>query len=958
MTDLVTTIEYIQLRTFTTPWQPVSGILFGLDATLTALEDLETAVEAATSGDRVCCLDVGTLTCTTLAVPAGVVVYAPWIDIAGSVTLLDGSSIECRSIAVAAGTAISKATGTGIAYAVVETISDTGAGTGVSVGAGTVMLRMVNLDCTTAYTVATGCVLYLHTAYLSGTETLVGTGKCYKLIQTDGTGGLTLTGNLVVQGDVDLGNAITDSITCTGRFDAHLIPLTDDTYDLGDASVQWRNLYIDGTANIDSLVADTADIDAGTIDGTTIGGTAKAAGSFTTLVATGDVDLGDAITDSITCLARFDSHLIPLTDDTYDLGDATVQWRNLYIDGTANIDSLVADTADIDAGTIDGVTIGGTTKGAGGFTTLVATGNVDLGDAITDSITCLARFDAHLIPLTDDTYDLGDATVQWRNLYIDGTANIDSLVADTADIDAGTIDGTTIGGTTKAAGGFTTLVAAGDVDLGDAITDSITCTGRFDAHLIPIANNTYNLGDAAVQWGTIYARNAVIASGTLTSSLSSLVVSATHTETYFPTMMSVTLTQAAPIGSYTSRVFDFITGDGNFYMDCLRGPTGHTTTLTIANVPLTSNTSITAGALFSTKTLTGASYPGLTITQTWDNVATTFNAMLVNITNTNSAAASTLFDFQVGGTSKIKGSKAGLLTIASGGGIDCDDTTDATDVTGTVGSIVSLGGGNFAKQLLAPNLINCKKGEIIELIYALIPAANIMGFWIFDQTGAVTTIVDRGTKGHNITLGGNASTLAPTVVGLCPSLLFADAAATEWSIASHADFSFGAGGTDAAWSTVTACTMTTITSTTLMAKQLVTGNKREWMLGFTVDHILALQVMSPDGTNGLARFYNYDLSGDAGSPHVYISTASGGSPQAIGGLKFYRDGSRVDDSTFTFGTYAGMTADAAPLSNSLGGVSEGMKGRGMVQLLVNIELSAGTALRLSNLLRAYMGVAI
>jgi hypothetical protein len=42
-------------------------------------------------------------------------------------------------------------------------------------------------------------------------------------------------------------------------------------------------------------------------------------------------------------------------------------------------------------------------------------------------------------------------------LYIDGTANIDSLIADTADINAGTIDATVIGGSTPAAGAFTTL---------------------------------------------------------------------------------------------------------------------------------------------------------------------------------------------------------------------------------------------------------------------------------------------------------------------------------------------------------------------------------------------------------------------------------------------------------------------------------------------------------------------
>jgi len=72
----------------------------------------------------------------------------------------------------------------------------------------------------------------------------------------------------------------------------------------------------------------------------------------------------------------------PKTDDTYDLGSATFQWKDLYVDGTANIDSLVADTADIDGGTIDNATIGGTTPAAGSFTTVSATGNITVDGTV------------------------------------------------------------------------------------------------------------------------------------------------------------------------------------------------------------------------------------------------------------------------------------------------------------------------------------------------------------------------------------------------------------------------------------------------------------------------------------------------------------------------------------------------------------------------------------------------
>ena len=170
------------------------------------------------------------------------------------------------------------------------------------------------------------------------------------------------------------------------------------------------------------------------------------------------------------------SHVLPNTDNTYDLGSSSQEWRNLYLTGTANIDSLVADTADIDGGTIDGATIGGATPAAGTFTNLVANGNVDLGDATSDTITATGRFDSDLVPSTDGARDLGSSTLEWRNLYLDGTANIDSLVADTADINAGTIDGATIGANSASTGAFTTISASSDV----TITGNLDVDGRTD----------------------------------------------------------------------------------------------------------------------------------------------------------------------------------------------------------------------------------------------------------------------------------------------------------------------------------------------------------------------------------------------------------------------------------------------------------------------------------------------
>lgn len=89
-----------------------------------------------------------------------------------------------------------------------------------------------------------------------------------------------------------------------------------------------------------------------------------------------------------------------------------------------------------------------------------------------------------LTPKTDNTVDLGSSTLEWKDLYVDGVANIDSLVADTADINGGTIDGAVIGGTIPAAITATSVTIAGDTATTNTATQTLT------NKTINLANNT------------------------------------------------------------------------------------------------------------------------------------------------------------------------------------------------------------------------------------------------------------------------------------------------------------------------------------------------------------------------------------------------------------------------------------------------------------------------------------
>ena len=333
------------------------------------------------------------------------------------------------------------------------------------------------------------------------------------------TGDLDVTGNLEVTGTttfnggtLTLGDSATDNVVFGADVNSSITPNTDNTYDLGSSSKEWRHLYVDGTGYIDNVSSNT-------ISCTTFTGTNATFG--------GNVDLGNNNSDTITANGRFDSDLIPSTDDSRDLGSNSRQWKDLYIDGIANIDTLRADsgsltTASISGGSIDSTTIGGSTPAAGTFTDLTVNGELVDGDGNfgtsgqvlssdgTDtawvnagSLTAGAAALVGVTAVSDDASHFMafvDSSSGNENIKVDTglTYNPSSNIL-TASSFSGALNGI-VGGTTPAAGTFTTLVANGNVNLGNGGSDTITANGRFGSSLLPSADGTYNLGSSTLEW--------------------------------------------------------------------------------------------------------------------------------------------------------------------------------------------------------------------------------------------------------------------------------------------------------------------------------------------------------------------------------------------------------------------------------------------------------------------------
>ena len=191
-----------------------------------------------------------------------------------------------------------------------------------------------------------------------------------------GTTGLTpstaTSGAISLAGTLIVGNGGTGATTLTGYVKGTgTSALT--------ASSTIPNTDITGLGTMSTQNATSVAITGGSINGTTVGATTAAAGTFTGLTVNDNSTFGSSNTDTINFVGRVNSDFDPASDNAYDLGRTGHEWRNLYLTGTGNIDSLIADTADINAGTIDGTVIGGASAAAGTFTTVVATSGISGG---------------------------------------------------------------------------------------------------------------------------------------------------------------------------------------------------------------------------------------------------------------------------------------------------------------------------------------------------------------------------------------------------------------------------------------------------------------------------------------------------------------------------------------------------------------------------------------------------
>ena len=232
--------------------------------------------------------------------------------------------------------------------------------------------------------------------------------------------------------------------------DGAIVPVTDSDVDLGTSSLYFKNAYIDSITTTGNVA---------------VGGNLTVTG--TTTFNGGTITMGDAATDNVVFGADVDSNIIPDDDDTYDLGSSSQQWRNLYIDGTAEIDTLAINGTTVTSTAAELNILDGVTSTAAELNILDGVTSTAAELNILDGVTASAA-DINLIDgITNGTVIASKAIITDANKDITGGRNITI----SGELDAATLDisgNADIDGTLEA-----DAITINGVTLAETISDTV-----------------------------------------------------------------------------------------------------------------------------------------------------------------------------------------------------------------------------------------------------------------------------------------------------------------------------------------------------------------------------------------------------------------------------------------------------------------------------------------------------
>ncbi len=360
---------------------------------------------------------------------------------------------------------------------------------------------------------------------------------------------LTVNGVTTLNGNTTIGDVHTDTLTVNSRTGFN----TDATFNQ-KLLVTGISTFV-GQVKIGAYTLPTSDGAANQVLTTNGSGVVSFQETAATLVVSAGYASTDPInlrTETFTIAPTLNETKTTLSNNTITVGLATdvivgggltvtnnlLVLGNLTVEGTETIINVERlDVQDKTVGVASTSTANNATADGGGF--FVHGG----GDGNKEILWSLANsgftVNQSWMPSTNNTRDLGSASLQWKNLYLDGLAELDDVNVSaaatiatlnvtgtgtiaTADINGGNIDATIVGAAVTAAGTFTTLTAGtivtgGRLDAGETTFSTLRVTGVSTLASLILSSGTFTNGVAYFNSSGQFQSTATPSAGIQTS---------------------------------------------------------------------------------------------------------------------------------------------------------------------------------------------------------------------------------------------------------------------------------------------------------------------------------------------------------------------------------------------------------------------------------------------------------
>jgi len=254
------------------------------------------------------------------------------------------------------------------------------------------------------------------------------------------------------------------------------------------------------------------------------------------------IEVGGTSTEQL----RFqDGMVVPVTNNDIDLGTSSLEFKNVYVDGTAFIDTVSIGDNDYTTITNNDYTV------AAGNLLFDVAGNINLdadgGDvALKDGGTTYATFTSNSGNLTLKSGTTTAVTFTGANADVAGTLDVTGNA--TFDADA-TVDGNTV--------------------IGSANTNTVAVNAKITTALVPTTNGVNTLGTGAAYWGDSFLKSVTTTGDVVIGGAITVNGTADFTNTTLNNVTDPSTAQQAATKNYVDTAINNLIGGAPATLDTL-----------------------------------------------------------------------------------------------------------------------------------------------------------------------------------------------------------------------------------------------------------------------------------------------------------------------------------------------------------------------------------------------------